>query len=129
MEDNYKHSEITDLVIKAFYKVYNKLGYGFLERVYLNALVLELLTLELVVKKEQPIIVFYNGMEVGKYIADLIVNDCIIVELKATEILKEEHEAQLTNYLRATEIDVGLLLNFGKKPQIKRKVFTSIKNE
>jgi GxxExxY protein len=77
-------------------------------------------------KKQIPIKVFYNGEEVGNYFADLIINDLIIIELKAAECIAEEHEAQLTNYLRATQIEVGLLLNFGKKPQIKRKVFSNI---
>jgi GxxExxY protein len=80
MEDNYKHSEITDLIIKAFYKVYNKLGYGFLERVYENALLLELISFDLEVKRQVPIKVFYNGEEVGNYFADLMVNDLIIIE-------------------------------------------------
>jgi GxxExxY protein len=125
MNDNYKHSDLTDLIIKAFYTVYNSLGYGFLEKVYENALILELESLGLYVKGQEAIIVYYNSKEVGNYFADIVVNNLIIVELKAVEALNEAHEAQLTNYLRATNMEVGLLLNFGKKPQIKRKVFTN----
>lgn len=125
MDENFKHSDLTDLIIRAYYNVYNVLGYGFLEKVYENALIIELESLGLSVKSQQSIIVFYNNKEVGNYIADLVVNDLIIIELKAAETMAEAHEAQLTNYLKATNIEVGLLLNFGKKPQIKRKVFTN----
>ncbi len=124
-DDNYKHSEMTNLVIKAFYNVYNKLGYGFLEKIYENALIIELEEFDLNCKKQVPIDVYYEGQNVGKYFADIIVNDSIIIELKAGEGLIEEHEAQLTNYLRATELEVGLLLNFGKKADFKRKVFSN----
>ncbi len=125
MSENYKHSDITDLIIKAFYNVYNVLGYGFLEKVYENALFIELLNLGLEVKRQEPIKVFYLDKEVGTYFADIVVNDIVIIELKAAEAIVDAHEAQLTNYLRATNIEVGLLLNFGKQPQIKRKVFTN----
>jgi GxxExxY protein len=125
MSDNYLHSNITSVVIKAFYNVYNKLGYGFLEKVYENSLLIELHKLGLSGKKQQQIKVFYDEKEVGVYIADIIVNDCVIIEIKASDDLCEEHEAQLINYLKATEIEVGLLLNFGKKAELKRKVFSS----
>jgi GxxExxY protein len=125
MNDNYKHSDLTDLIIKAFYNVYNLLGYGFLEKVYENALLIELQSLGLEVKRQVPIKVYFKGQEIGSYFADIVVNDVVIIELKAAEILVEAHEAQLTNYLRATNIEVGLLLNFGKQPQVKRKVFTN----
>jgi len=125
MNDNYKHADITDKIIKAFYKVYNKLGYGFLEKVYERALVIELSKTDLTVISQQMVTVFYGGQEVGYYIADLIINDKVVVELKAAECLAEEHEAQLINYLRATDIEVGLLLNFGKSPQLKRRVFSN----
>jgi GxxExxY protein len=118
-----KHSEITELIIKAFYQVYNTLGYGFLEKVYENALILELRNCGLEVKSQKIINVYYNNQEVGFYIADLIVEDLVIVELKAAETICEEHEAKLINYLKATEIEVGLLLNFGKSAQLKRKIF------
>lgn len=122
---DFKHSEITEIIIKSFYKVYNKLGYGFLEKVYENAMYIELKNEGLFVEKQKPIKVFYNETEVGNYFADLVVNECIIVELKASESLCEEHEYQLINYLKATEIEIGLLLNFGKTPKFKRKIFTN----
>ncbi len=122
--DNYKHSDITEKIIKAYYKVYNTLGYGFLEKVYENALYIELRAMDLFVEKQKQIKVYYEGKEVGEYFADLVVAECVIVELKAAESLCEEHEFQLINYLKATEIEVGLLLNFGKKPEFKRKVFS-----
>lgn len=125
ISDNYKHSETTELIIKAFYKVYNTLEYGFLEKVYENALFIELLKMELFVEKQKQIKVFHDGKELGSYFADLSVENCVIVELKAAECLCEEHECQLINYLKGTEMEVGLLLNFGKKPEFKRKVFTN----
>ncbi len=123
--ENYKHSELTEKIIKAFYKVYNTLGYGFLEKVYENALFIELESIGFNIKKQEPIKVYYEGKEVGVYFADLIVNNTIIIELKATEYLIEENESQLINYLKATEMEVGLLLNFGKKPEVKRKVYSN----
>ncbi len=125
MSDNYKHSDITGIIIKAFYNVYNQLGYGFLEKIYENALLIELRKLGLECVAQYPIEVFYDDLKIGYYIADIIVNNCVIVEIKAAESLCEEHEAQLTNYLKATDIEVGLLLNFGKKIEFKRKVFSS----
>lgn len=125
MDSNYKYSELTELIIKAFYKVYNELGYGFLEKVYENAMFYELTKSGLIVKQQEPIDVYYEEQRVGKYFADLMVEDVVILELKAAESLCEEHEIQLVNYLRATDFEVGLLLNFGKKPQIKRKVFSA----
>ncbi len=123
--DNYKHSEITSKIIKAFYNDYNKLGYGFLEKVYENVLVIELKKMDLNCVRQQPIEVFYNNESVGNYFADIIVNDSVIIELKAAEDIMEEHEAQLINYLKATRIEVGLLLNFGKSAEVRRKVFSS----
>lgn len=119
----YKPSHITDLIIKAFFNVYNKLGYGFLEKVYENAMLVELQKLGLKVVGQQGIAVYYDEVEVGLYFADLIVEDSVLVELKASEFLCEEHEAQLTNYLKATSLEVGILLNFGKSAQFKRKIF------
>jgi len=123
--DNYKHSDITEKIIKCFYKVYNSLGYGFLEKVYENSMFIELKNLGLYVEKQKQIKVYYENLQVGEYYADLIVSECVIVELKATESLCEEHEFQLINYLKATEIEVGLLLNFGKEPMFKRKVYSN----
>lgn len=125
IDSNYKFSEITDLIIKSFYTVYNKLGFGFLEKVYENSLLIELKKNGLNAQKQVPIKVHYDNYEVGEYFADIIVNDVIIIELKAAESLCEEHEIQLVNYLKATDIEVGLLLNFGKTPGIKRKVFSN----
>jgi GxxExxY protein len=119
------HADITDGIIKAFYKVYNSLGYGFLERVYENALYLELVSSGFQISQQQPIQVFYERQLVGEYFADLLVNDLIILELKAAEYIRDEHVAQLTNYLKATKKEVGLLLNFGRKPEFKRIVFTN----
>ena len=122
---NYLHSDITELIIKAFYKVYNKLGYGFLEKVYEKAMLIELKKLGLFVSNQTPIDVYYDEQNIGKYFADIIVNEKVIIELKAAENIAEEHECQLVNYLKATEIEVGILLNFGKEPQFKRRVLTS----
>ena len=119
------HEQLTDKIIRAFYKVNNTLGFGFLERVYENAMLIELRKIGCHVINQQSIKVYYEGEEVGHYYADLLVDDLVIVELKATECLTEEYEAQLLNYLRATSIEVGLLLNFGKKPEFRRKVFTN----
>ncbi len=122
----YLHQGLTEKIIKAYYNVYNEPGYGFLEKVYENALMIELQSLRLNCEKQKPISVSFKGYNVGEYFADIIVENKVIIELKAVEGLIEEHEAQLLNYLRATEIEVGLLLNFGKKPQFKRKIFENI---
>ncbi len=119
----FKHTGLTEAVIKAFYMVYNNLGYGFLEKVYRNAMVIELRRMGLNVVSEAPITVYYEGEVVGEYFADLLVDDAVIVELKAVERLSPEHEAQLLNYLKATPYEVGLLLNFGPQAEVKRKAF------
>ncbi len=121
----YKHKDITEKIIKVFYNVYNTLGYGFLEKVYENSMFMELTEMGIQTQKQYPIEVYYRDKRVGEYFADLIVEDKVIVELKAAETICEEHEFQLINYLKATEIEIGLLLNFGKKPQFKRKIFTN----
>jgi GxxExxY protein len=123
---DFKHSELTEIIIKAFFNVYNSLGYGFLEKVYENSMMIELQSLGLNCEKQKPISVFYKSTQVGEYFADIIVEDKVILELKAAEGIIEEHEAQLLNYLKATEIEVGLLFNFGKKPQFKRQIFENI---
>ncbi len=125
MSDNFKHSDITAIIIKAFYNVYNQLGYGFLEKVYENALLIELRKSGFECIAQYPVEVYYDNSKVGFYIADIIVNCCVIIEVKAAEAICEEHEAQLVNYLRATDIEVGMLVNFGKKADFKRKVFSS----
>ena len=118
-----KHADITELIIQAFYTVYNTLGYGFLEKVYVNALAIELRRLGLEVVQEMRIAVYYGGEMIGEYFADLVVAGVVIVEVKAAKALLEEHEAQLLNYLKATPYEVGLVLNFGPKPEFKRKAF------
>ncbi|WP_396141819.1 GxxExxY protein [Flavobacterium sp.] len=124
---NLLHKNITDIILKSYYKVYNNLGYGFLEKVYENALLYELRNHGLNCEKQKPIKVYYEQIQVGEYYADIIVDECIILELKAAESIAEEHEFQLINYLKATEIEIGLLLNFGKNPEFKRKIFTNNK--
>ena len=121
----YLYSDITSEVINAFYEVYNELGSGFLEKVYQNALFNELRLRGILCQKEYPIAVYYKGTRVGDYYADIIIEDKIILELKAVKTILPEHLAQLTNYLRATDAEVGLLLNFGLEPQKKRIVFTN----
>lgn len=121
------HKELTKSILKIFYDVYNELGYGFLERVYQNALFYELKENGFKVEAQKKIKVFYKEIEVGDYIADIIVNDLIILELKAQECLVEANEFQLINYLKSTECEVGLLLNFGKKPEFIRKVYQNYK--
>ena len=117
------HKELTGSILKLFYEVYNELGHGFLEKVYQNALYTELKKNGFEVESQKQIKVYYKNVEVGEYYADLIVNNKVILELKATEAITEAHEFQLLNYLKSTNIEVGLLLNFGKKPEFCRKVF------
>ena len=126
---DYLFKEETDGIIAALYDVYTALGYGFLERVYQNALYLELCKRGYACSAQQKINVYYQGTLVGEYFADMIVNGHIILELKAVDCLCKEHELQLINYLKATNIEVGLLLNFGERPQIKRKVYSNDKKE
>lgn len=119
------HKNITDEIIRCFYEVYNILGYGFLEKVYESSLYNELISCGLSCERQKRIDVFYKRKLVGEYYADILVEDKVILELKAADSICEEHEFQLINYLKATNIEVGLLLNFGKKPEIKRKIFTN----
>ena len=113
--------ELTKAIIGCAYTVHNTLGAGFLEKVYENALRIELEKSGLIVRQQQAIHVIYDGQIVGEYYADLWVNDRIVVELKAVQLLMRQHEVQLVNYLTATGIDIGLLLNFGSSVQVKRK--------
>jgi GxxExxY protein len=121
---NSAHSELTSKIIQSYYKVFNTLGFGFLEKVYERALAIELRNQGMIVRCQAPIKVNYEGLEVGQYYADILINNAVIVEIKAGESLCEEHEAQLVNYLKAIDVEVGMLLNFGKKPEFKRKVFS-----
>ena len=119
------HKDITVEIISAYYYVYNELGYGFLEKVYENAMLIELKSRGLKVESQKIIKVNFKDSIVGEYFADIIVDDIIILELKSCEALVPEHEVQLFNYLKATNIEVGLLFNFGKRAAFKRKVFTN----
>ncbi|MEA3431216.1 MAG: GxxExxY protein [candidate division WOR-3 bacterium] len=119
----YKYSDITEKIIKASYEVHNNLDYGFLEKVYENLLAIELRNIELNVEQQKPIKVLYKGELVGDYVADLMVEDKVIVEIKSVSKLEQVHEVQLVNYLKATEKEVGLLINFGKSVEVKRKIF------
>jgi GxxExxY protein len=119
----FKHTNITEKIIEAFYKVYNALGHGFLEKIYVTALIIELRKMGFGVQHQTSIQVYYDGHVVGDYICDILVSSCVIVEVKAVKMLAAEHEAQLLNYLKATRIETGLLLNFGPKPEIKRKAY------
>ena len=123
IQDTTKHKELTEKIIRIFYRVYNKLGYGFLEKVYENAMIVEFMIECIPAVAQFPIKVVYKEEVIGEYFADILVDEKVIVEIKATKTLVLEHEAQLLNYLKATDIEVGLLLNFGPKPEIKRKVF------
>ena len=117
-----KHSELTSKIIECAYKVHNTLGFGFLEIVYQNALLIELIKAGLKAEKEKAIKIFYEDQLVGDYIADIIVEGKVILELKAVKEIHAAHEAQLVNYLKATGIEVGLLINFGESVEIKRKI-------
>jgi GxxExxY protein len=117
--------ELTSKVLAGYYKVYYGLGYGFLEKVYENAVYNELTGKGLNCQKQVPITVYYEGAIVGDYYADLVVEGTLIIEIKAAEVIVNAHECQLINYLKATDIEVGLLLNFGKNPQFSRKIFTN----
>lgn len=117
MEDE----ELTKKVIGCAFKVHNSLGSGFLEKVYENALRIELSGAGLKVEQQIPIQVYYQGEVIGDFVSDLLVEKRLVVELKAIEKLTKLHEAQLVNYLTATGLDIGLLINFGKSVQIKRK--------
>ena len=123
-----KHEDLTSKIIACAYKVHNTLGFGFLEAVYQNALLIELLKTGLRAEKEKKIQVYYDTQLVGDYIADIIVEEKVILELKSVRDLHPAHSAQLVNYLKATGIEVGLLLNFGESVEIKRKVFSPPKD-
>ncbi|MDP8209069.1 MAG: GxxExxY protein [Candidatus Electryonea clarkiae] len=114
-------NEITEIIIGCAYKVHNLLGSGFLEKVYENALIIELEEAGLRVKQQYPISVYYKEQQVGDYFADLVVENLVIIELKAIEKLAKAHEVQLVHYLTATDIDNGLLINFSSSVEVKRK--------
>lgn len=124
-ERDYLYSSLTDQIIKAFYKVYNTPGYGFLEKVYENALMLELVEMGYSIEQQKKVDVYYKDQIVGYYLSDLIVDSKVILEIKAAESLCLEHECQLINYLKASDKEVGLVLNFGFNPSFKRKIFSN----
>ena len=114
------HADITDNIIGVFFDVYNELGPGFLEAVYRNAMCIALKSSGLSVEPEAPMNVMFRGEVVGEYRADILVNSVVVLELKTARAIDRIHQAQLMNYLRATKIEIGLLLNFGDKPEFKR---------
>jgi len=118
-----KHSELTNRVIGVFYDVYNELGYGFLESTYAAALAVALEESGVSAVREVSVPVWFRSRKVGQYYADLMVEGTVLLELKAARTMESAHEAQLLHYLRATEIEVGLLLNFGVRPQFRRLLF------
>ena len=118
-----KHSELSKRIIKVFYDVHTELGYGFSEKVYQKSYGIALREDGMKVDEQVPIKVYFRGQLVGEFFADMVVNDLILLELKSAESIIDEHEAQLLNYLKSTEIEVGYVLNFGKSATFKRKVF------
>jgi GxxExxY protein len=122
---NVKYKSLTEKIIGIFYRVYNNLGYGFLEKVYENAMMIEFKRDDISAVSQYAIKVFYEGEIIGEYFTDILVDDKVIVEIKAVRSIAIENEAQLLNYLKATDKEVGLLLNFGPTPEIKRKVFNN----
>ena len=118
-----KHSELTGKILRAFFQVHKEMGFGFSEKVYESALEVLLKELGLVPERQKEILVYYHGKVVGEYKADMIVNGVVLVEIKSVEKLIDAHDAQLLNYLKATEIEVGLLLNFGRQAEFHRKIY------
>jgi GxxExxY protein len=127
--EKYKHQELTEVIIGAFYEVYNELGYGFLESVYQEAMLIVLRGKAVTVEAQRPLPVWFRGGKIGDFRPELIVGNFVVAELKAARTLEPIHEAQLLNYLRASDIEVGLLLNFGPAPKIKRMVFANEKKK
>ena len=121
--EDLKHRELTEKIIGVFYDVYNELGHGFLESVYEQALALALSQAGMMVDRQVPISVWFRGQSIGEFRADTVVDGKVLLELKAARTIDQAHEKQLLNYLRATDIEVGLLLNFGVKPQFRRLVY------
>jgi GxxExxY protein len=120
-----QHIELTDRIIGVFYTVYNTLGYGFLEKCYEKALLVEFAAKGLQAQGQVPLAVYYRGETIGNFFADIVVENTVILELKTAIQIAPEHKTQLLNYLRATEIEVGLLFNFGIEPQVVRKAFSN----
>jgi len=127
MTADLKHRELTQKIIGVFYEVYNELGHGFLESVYQKSLILALNEAGLMVHSPVDIPVWFRGRQVGDFEADVLVEKCVLLELKAASAIHNSHQSQLLNYLRATDIEIGLLLNFGVKPEFKRLVFDNLR--
>ncbi len=127
MNADLKHRELTKKIIGVFYEVYNELGHGFLESVYQKSLILALTETGLIVHSPVDIPVWFRGRQVGDFEADVLVEKCVLLELKAASAIHSSHQAQLLNYLRATDIEIGVLLNFGVKPEFKRLVFDNLR--
>lgn len=122
-ERRYKHQELTEQIIGVFYEVYNELGQGFLEKIYEEAMARVLKARGFQVQQQASIPAWFRGETIGVYDADLVINSVVLVELKACKAIDPSHEAQLLHYLRSTEIEIGLLLNFGPRPQVRRLAF------
>lgn len=120
-----KHEELTEKIIECFYSVYNRLGYGFLESVYEKSMLIEIKGAGLKAVRQFPVFVSYREQNVGEFFADILVENKVILELKAARKIDKDHEYQLINYLKATDIEVGLLFNFGRKPEFRRKIFSN----
>lgn len=125
MRDDLLHAQLTHRLIGVFYDVYNELGFGFLEIVYQRAVAVTLRERSIAFVGQAPLEVIYHGERVGRYFADFLVEGVVLVELKAARALDDAHESQLTNYLKATSVEVGLLFNFGERPAFRRLVFTN----
>lgn len=124
-----KHEKLTETIIGIFYDVYNELGYGYLESVYETCMEIALTEAGLQVARQQPIPVWFRGQKVGDYFADLVVNELVILELKAARSLDTSHESQLLHYLKATTAEIGMLLNFGERQQFKRLLFDNLRKQ
>jgi len=118
-----KHSDLTGKILGAFFQVHKDLGFGFAERVYEAALEVLLKEIGVIPARQKELKVYYHGEVVGEYKADMIVNDVVLLELKSVEKLIDVHDAQMLNYLKSTEIEVGLLLNFGRQAEFHRKIY------
>ena len=129
VDSRYKQSELTDLAIGVFYDVYNEMGFGFLESVYRKAMRFALMDKGLTAEEEVAVAVLFRGRNVGDFKADLLVNGLVLIELKTAENLVPAHEAQVLNYLRATSLELGLLMNFGPKPQVRRLLLDNARKQ
>ena len=127
MNADFKYRVLTGKIIGVFYDVYNELGHGFLESVYQKSLALALESAGYNTCSRIDIPVWFRGNQVGHFEADMLVEKTVLLELKATRALDSSHQAQLLNYLKATEIEVGLLLNFGPRPEFKRLAYNNLK--